>query len=442
MSEIASTALPQVVASKGPQSATSRARDENSATGEGGDAFSRVLDQQLANRREASRSEESARQHRAEGEAPAEHAAANAQATQAASTGKSGKKDVAEHKVAARDAAEASSGRVEADRGEDTQVAAGIAALLPALAGDAAKDADAPLSMQAGTQPTVPGGRSAATAGVAGPVAAEAAAGALATAGAAQSATGEKILPRAVGAPADEDGQPQRPDGQAPTELLEGDAVDLQRPRIVRKPAAADAPMAGVPTGKEAALQAAAAGGEAPIMSSTAGGGDGPAAQIAMQAGAAMRSHGSPAAQPMPAYIATPAGQPGWAEDVGNRVVLLAGRDESAAELILTPPQLGRVEVSIRVSGEHTTAHFVAATPAARDALEQAMPRLREVLAEAGISLGDANVNTQAQQQRGEGGNGGGHYRPRYENGIAGEGPVAVSQGLLRRSDGLVDTFA
>ena len=85
--------------------------------------------------------------------------------------------------------------------------------------------------------------------------------------------------------------------------------------------------------------------------------------------------------------------------------------------------------MSIRVSGEHTTAHFVAATPAARDALEQAMPRLREVLAEAGISPGDANVNTQAQQQRGEGGNGG-HHRPRYENGIAGEGPVAVSQGF------------
>ena len=168
MSEIASTALPQVVASKGPQSATSRSRDETSATGEGGDAFSRVLTSswQTVARPHAARSPPASTG--AEGEAPAEHAAANAQATQAASTGKSGKKDVAEHKVAARDAAEASSGRVEADRGEDTQVAAGIAALLPALAGDAAKDADAPLSMQAGTQPTVPGGRSAATAGVAG----------------------------------------------------------------------------------------------------------------------------------------------------------------------------------------------------------------------------------------------------------------------------------
>ena len=52
------------------------------------------------------------------------------------------------------------------------------------------------------------------------------------------------------------------------------------------------------------------------------------------------------------------------------------------------------------MTGDQTTAHFLTATPAARDLLEQALPRLREVLQQAGLQLGQAEVNTSAHQQR------------------------------------------
>ncbi|WP_164844376.1 flagellar hook-length control protein FliK [Azoarcus sp. DN11] len=97
--------------------------------------------------------------------------------------------------------------------------------------------------------------------------------------------------------------------------------------------------------------------------------------------------------------VHTPAGQRAWAEDVGNRMMWMVGRHESKAELVLTPAHLGKLEVSIQISGDHTTAHFVASSAAARDALEQAIPRLREVLEQAGISLGQANVSTQSDQR-------------------------------------------
>lgn len=147
--------------------------------------------------------------------------------------------------------------------------------------------------------------------------------------------------------------------------------------------------------------------------------------------------------QPAPPQlpVATPAGQRGWAEEVGNRVMWMIGRAESKAELVLTPPNLGKVEVSINLNGDQTTAQFVAASQAARDALEQAMPRLREMLAQSGISLGQAGVNTSDGQQAS--GNGSGRNGERG-NGTAGAGTSeadSVSQ-WVRQTDGLVDTFA
>jgi flagellar hook-length control protein FliK len=77
----------------------------------------------------------------------------------------------------------------------------------------------------------------------------------------------------------------------------------------------------------------------------------------------------------------------------------MLGRAQSRAELILTPPLLGKVEVSIHLNGDQSTAQFLASSQSAREALEQAMPRLRELLAQAGINLGEASVNTSAEGQ-------------------------------------------
>jgi len=144
--------------------------------------------------------------------------------------------------------------------------------------------------------------------------------------------------------------------------------------------------------------------------------------------------------------VPTPAGNSAWAEDVGNRIVWMAGKDLGKAELILTPPHLGRVEVSLSVSGDQASASFVAATPAAREALEQALPKLRELMSQAGIDLSQANVSANnagqqgAQEQRSSGGRraGGG------QTGIGTDGGdiAAVPPSRIRSGNGLVDTFA
>lgn len=148
-----------------------------------------------------------------------------------------------------------------------------------------------------------------------------------------------------------------------------------------------------------------------------------------------------PAPSPIPLHVATPAGSPGWPEEVGTRVSWMVGNEESHAHLTLTPPQLGKVEVSITVNGDQTTAQFVAATPAARELIEQSLPRLREILEQSGINLGQTDVGTSGQPGgSGEGRRGGasGGNRGGDDRLAAGTTPAQ----WVRRGEGLVDTFA
>lgn len=95
--------------------------------------------------------------------------------------------------------------------------------------------------------------------------------------------------------------------------------------------------------------------------------------------------------------IVTPVGSPHWENAVGNSLVVMTGAGHDRAELVLTPPQLGRIEVSIAMKGDEASAVFVSANPVVRDALESALPRLREILADAGITLGQTQVGAESQ---------------------------------------------
>ncbi|MDR1424886.1 MAG: flagellar hook-length control protein FliK [Azoarcus sp.] len=152
------------------------------------------------------------------------------------------------------------------------------------------------------------------------------------------------------------------------------------------------------------------------------------------------------AAAPPAVAVPSALGQPGWAEEVGNRVLWMLGRGESKAELVLTPPHLGRVEVSITMNGDQSTAQFVASSQAARDALEQALPRLREMLAQAGVSLGEASVGASPERQtqgeaEGDARAGSGAPAPRDADRADATG-VASALRVIRENVGLVNTFA
>ena len=156
----------------------------------------------------------------------------------------------------------------------------------------------------------------------------------------------------------------------------------------------------------------------------------------AVEHAAAPLVNSSRAEAPAASRIDTPVGARGWDAEVGQKVVWMVNRSESRAELTLTPPQMGKVDVTLTMNGEQTNASFVAASPAAREALEQALPRLREILADAGITLGQASVNAESPRNGREQET----VEARGET-RRGEAPAAASQ-WARRGNGLVDTFA
>lgn len=236
-------------------------------------------------------------------------------------------------------------------------------------------------------------------------------------------------------------------------ELPEADTAESLLPKLLAGGDEGDAAKTRPAAGETKALVGPAAATQTPALAQVSGAAAAPGAmQGELTAGALNVSGGvgphrteNHGVQQLPVY--TPAGHKAWAEDVGNRLIWMANRSESRAELMLTPPSLGKLGVSIQVNGDQTTAQFVAATPAAREALEQAMPKLRELLQQAGINLGQADVSTAGDQQAREGGGrDGGDASSGRGGGLPGlagtEAERVVQTGWTSGGNGVIDIFA
>ena len=90
-----------------------------------------------------------------------------------------------------------------------------------------------------------------------------------------------------------------------------------------------------------------------------------------------------------------------WGKVMSSRVVWVAREGVQQAELRLNPANLGPVEVRLSMQNDQANVTFIASNAAARDALEQALPRLRESFNESGLALNNAEVSHQDQPSQG-----------------------------------------
>jgi flagellar hook-length control protein FliK len=167
-----------------------------------------------------------------------------------------------------------------------------------------------------------------------------------------------------------------------------------------------------------------------------------PAVMEAAQAAAA-------AADGLSARVGTEA----WENQVGQKVVYMLGSEEQTASLTLNPPDLGPLQVVLSVTNDQASVTFSANQEEVRQALEDALPRLREMMSESGIALGNATVNAgmpdgrQAQNQdqaaRGSGGFGNGNRRGDDKSTtLADTAARPVTRTTMLGDRGMVDTFA
>ena len=113
-----------------------------------------------------------------------------------------------------------------------------------------------------------------------------------------------------------------------------------------------------------------------------------------------------PPSTPVPLAVDVKVGTPGWDTAFSQRVAWAATNQHQVAELRLNPPNLGPVEIRITVSNDQATAMFVSPHASVRDSIEAALPRLREMLGESGLTLGNVNVSSQSFQQQQQAGQG------------------------------------
>jgi len=98
--------------------------------------------------------------------------------------------------------------------------------------------------------------------------------------------------------------------------------------------------------------------------------------------------------------IDVPVGQAQWGQAVGERLMFMVNDKIQAASIILNPPELGPIEVKLNLNHDQASVHFVSNHAAVREAIEEAFPRLREMFAQNGLQLADANVSQQSAQQQ------------------------------------------
>jgi flagellar hook-length control protein FliK len=234
--------------------------------------------------------------------------------------------------------------------------------------------------------------------------------------------------PTAAGAAA---GGNQPPQPRASTPLADLLAVP---------PAAAAA--AGTATVLAEAVMQIAAGGAAERRDSTPGTAMAPAgvtaaadpAQITSTLAQGLRAEMTSSAA-VERSVHLPVRDPAWPQAIAAEIRFLADQKIEAATLRLSPEHLGPLEVRIDVRDGNVSVSFGVAHSETQAALEQALPRLRELFAAAGLQLGQATVQQEARRGSHNAGRGPAGSGNTADNG-AGATPASV------RALGLVDDYA
>ena len=151
-----------------------------------------------------------------------------------------------------------------------------------------------------------------------------------------------------------------------------------------------------------------------------------------------MQAHRAADAAPLAASgeVRTPVGAQGWSDELGTHLAIMAANGREAASLRLSPEHLGPLEIRISMKDGEASVMFNASNPDTRSALEQSLPRLREMFASQGLVLGDANVSRDAPRDS---------FKPatfaRAGRGSSDAGSVTDVKPVTLSRLGLVDTY-
>lgn len=93
-----------------------------------------------------------------------------------------------------------------------------------------------------------------------------------------------------------------------------------------------------------------------------------------------------------PPAINLPVGEKGWDNMLGNRVAWMVGGQLQQATLHISPRHLGPIDIQISMQHDQASVSFLANNAAVKEAIEAAIPRLREMFADNNMLLANVDV--------------------------------------------------
>ncbi len=133
-----------------------------------------------------------------------------------------------------------------------------------------------------------------------------------------------------------------------------------------------------------------------------------------------------------------PLRSPAFGTLLANQVLWQAKVGNNEAAIRLDPPELGPIDVRISQVDNETHLHFTAGHGLTRDQLEQAIPRLRELFSQGGLSLGQVLVEQGSRDNASQRENGDGNQNSAKSRSTATEAAPTT----VRLLNGLIDDYA
>lgn len=115
-----------------------------------------------------------------------------------------------------------------------------------------------------------------------------------------------------------------------------------------------------------------------------------------LQSGGNNASYTQLMTQSMPSPVNQNIHKPEWGNAIGQRITWMIGNKLQGAQLRISPAHLGPVDIKLSIESGVAQVSFASNHQVVRDALEQAVPRLRDMLENQNLELGDVDISDQS----------------------------------------------
>ena len=168
----------------------------------------------------------------------------------------------------------------------------------------------------------------------------------------------------------------------------------------------------------------------------------------AVQANTAGQTSAQPAMKASETYtVASHVHSPQFANNAAQTMHLAINSKVQQAEIRMTPENMGPIQLQIKINGTDVSLAIAVQQPDTKQAIELSLPKLREMLADSGMNLGQTNLsqdmsgwqaNRDSQQQAEPSGQSGRGWQTDHESELT---PIVMMRPNLR-SDRMLDLYA